>query len=191
MSRQKKSRKPGSMGDVDLIITRNRTESDVEGRLRKKLKKRKGLKTGQRHSEAAEKQHKSNAVKKDPRIGSKKKIPLIVEGKKKTSKQERRQSAAQELEMLENDAQLNVLLDRIENGEKLGAGLQSYVDEKLDRIEVLMNQLGLMDPEPEEDVFEEEIIPEKVETTSTGKGGASDDELLAQFEGLNLDDYKE
>ncbi|MGR5457167.1 Der GTPase-activating protein YihI, partial [Vibrio alfacsensis] len=81
-----------------------------------------------------------SAAKLDPRLGSKKKIPLIVDDKKKPSKQERRLSAEQELEMLENDAQLNVLLDRIESGENLGAGLQKYVDEKLDRIEVLMNR---------------------------------------------------
>ncbi len=60
---------------------------------------------------------------------------------------------AQELEKLEQDPQLNVLLDRIENGEKLGAGLQNYVDEKLDRIEVLMDKLGLLSDEdtPEDD----------------------------------------
>ncbi|MBO0246648.1 GTPase-activating protein, partial [Vibrio sp. Vb0592] len=79
----------------------------------------------------------------DPRLGSKKKIPLIVEPAKKLTKQERRLSAEQELEMLENDAKLNVLLDRIESGENLGRGLQQYVDEKLDRIEQLMSQLGL------------------------------------------------
>lgn len=54
MSRHKKSRKPGSTGDMDLIVTRNRSQADVEGRLRKKEKKRKGLKTGSRHSEGGE-----------------------------------------------------------------------------------------------------------------------------------------
>lgn len=68
---------------------------------------------------------------------------------KKLNKQERKLAAEQELAMLEKDAQLNVLLDRLDNGEKLGIGLQKYVDEKLDRIEVLMEQLGLLDDEPE------------------------------------------
>ena len=45
--------------------------------------------------------------------------------------------------MLENDAQLNILLDRHDNGENLSAGLQKYVDEKLARIEVLMKQLSI------------------------------------------------
>ena len=57
--------------------------------------------------------------------------------------------------MLENDPQLNTLLDRLENGENLGAGLQKFVDEKLDRIEYLMGRLGLLEPEDDEEFFEE------------------------------------
>ncbi|MDF5425313.1 Der GTPase-activating protein YihI, partial [Vibrio parahaemolyticus] len=115
----------------------------------------------------------------DPRLGSKKKIPLIVEPAKKMTKQERRLSAEQELEMLENDAQLNVLLDRIEAGENLGTGLQKFVDEKLDRIEKLMDQLGLLEPEEEEDF-----------TAPAEKSTRNDDDLLADFDDINFDDYK-
>ncbi|MCF4176701.1 Der GTPase-activating protein YihI [Vibrio sp. McD22-P3] len=186
MSRKKKSRKPGANPEP-VIVTRNRTESDVEGRLRKRLKKRKGQKSGSRHSEGSKTKQAGSAAKLDPRLGSKKKIPLIVDDKKKPSKQERRLSAEQELEMLENDAQLNVLLDRIESGENLGAGLQKYVDEKLDRIEVLMNRLGLMEPETE-DEFESSIAEEPRQT----KGKASSDaDLLSQFEELDIDQFKD
>ena len=193
MSRNKKSRKAGSTGDVDLIVTRNRTGSDVEGRLRKRLKKRKGLKTGSRHSDALDGTQTTGGQKRDPRLGSKKKIPLIVEAKKKLSKQERKLSAEKELLMLESDAQLNVLLDRLENGEKLGVGLQKYVDEKLDRIEILMNQLGLLEPEDDESEIEEPEIEEQIEPVNVKakkKAAASDDELLSQFEDLDLDDFK-
>ncbi|AXT69561.1 Der GTPase-activating protein YihI [Vibrio sp. dhg] len=179
MSRSKKSRKPGAAGAPDIIVTRNRTESDVEGRLRKRAKKRKGLKTGNRNSDANEQKQRAAAQNRDPRLGSKKKIPLIVEPAKKMTKQERRMSAEQELEMLENDAQLNVLLDRIEAGENLGTGLQKYVDEKLDRIEKLMDQLGLLEPEEEEDF-----------TAPAAKGSRNDDDLLADFDDINFDDYK-
>ncbi|ALR16806.1 Der GTPase-activating protein YihI [Vibrio natriegens] len=179
MSRSKKSRKPGAAGAPDIIVTRNRTESDVEGRLRKRAKKRKGLKTGNRNSDANEQKQRAAAQNRDPRLGSKKKIPLIVEPAKKMTKQERRLSAVQELEMLENDAQLNVLLDRIEAGENLGTGLQKYVDEKLDRIEKLMDQLGLLEPEEEEDF-----------TAPAAKGSRNDDDLLADFDDINFDDYK-
>ncbi|WP_319535916.1 Der GTPase-activating protein YihI [uncultured Vibrio sp.] len=178
MSRSKKSRKPGAAGAPDIIVTRNRTESDVEGRLRKRAKKRKGLKTGNRNSDANEQKQHAAAQNRDPRLGSKKKIPLIVEPAKKMTKQERRLSAEQELDMLENDAQLNVLLDRIEAGENLGTGLQKYVDEKLDRIEKLMDQLGLL--EPEEEDF----------TAPAAKGSRNDDDLLADFDDINFDDYK-
>lgn len=191
MSRNKRSRQPGSSGEVEVIVTRNRSEADVEGRLRKRVKKRKGLKTGTRNTDSDEKKQRTAAQQRDPRLGSKKKIPLIVDSQKKPNKQERRLSAAKELETLENDAQLNVLLDRVENGEKLGAGLQSYVDEKLDRIEILMNQLGLMEPEEElEDEDEsEEIVIEPV-LSKKKKSASSDEELLSQFEGLNLNDFK-
>ncbi|WP_447469290.1 Der GTPase-activating protein YihI [Vibrio harveyi] len=180
MSRKKKSRKPGASGAPEFVVTRNRTESDVEGRLRKRAKKRKGLKTGSRNSDAEEQKKQAAAQKRDPRLGSKKKIPLIVEPAKKQTKQERRLSAEQELEMLENDAQLNVLLDRIEAGENLGTGLQKYVDEKLDRIEKLMDQLGLLEPEEDDEDF----------TAPAVKGARNDDDLLADFDDINFDDYK-
>ncbi len=188
MSRHKKSRKPGSTGDVDLIVTRNRTVSDVEGRLRKKQKKRKGLKTGNRNSEAMENNQKAMSQKRDPRLGSKKKIPLIVPENKKQTRQERFQSAEQELDQLENDAQLHVLLSRIENGEKLGAGLQAYVDERLDRIEVLMKQLGLLEEIEQEEVTQEEVP--QPEAGADKKHLSSDEALLFAFENLDLDDFK-
>jgi ribosome assembly protein YihI (activator of Der GTPase) len=172
MSRTKKSRKPGASGAPEIIVIRNRSESDVEGRLRKKHKKRKGLKSGSRHSEGTQANSAGNSQKRDPRLGSKKKIPLIIEPVKKPTKQE--------LEMLENDAQLMVLLDRIDAGESLGKGLQQYVDEKLDRIEVLMNQLGLMEPVGEEQ-------DEQVDEPAKAK---TDDDLLSQFEDMDLDNLK-
>ncbi|MEF1174342.1 Der GTPase-activating protein YihI [Vibrio sinaloensis] len=170
------------MVNGDVVVVRNRTQSDVEGRLRKKDKKRKGLKTGGRNSEAKANKQQTAGQKRDPRLGSKKKIPLVVELQKKQSKADRRLSAEQELAMLENDAQLNVLLDRIEEGESLGSGLQKYVDEKLARIEVLMKQLGIYD----EDESEQEEHTEQTLSRELG----SDDDLLSQFEDLDLDQFK-
>ncbi|CAV17147.1 Der GTPase-activating protein YihI [Vibrio atlanticus] len=184
MGRSKKSRKPGALGAPEPMVTRNRSESDVEGRERKRVKKRKGLKSGSRHSDGSEAKQRKAALARDPRLGSKKKIPLIVEPAKKLTKQERKLSNEQELEMLENDAQLNTLLDRIENGENLGAGLQKFVDEKLDRIEHLMGRLGLLEPEDdEEEIFEEAPVASK-------KKASSDEDLLSQFEDFDLDSFK-
>ncbi|MDA9557906.1 Der GTPase-activating protein YihI [Vibrio sp.] len=184
MSRSKKARSGDNLG---VIVVRNRTQSDVEGRLRKKDKKRKGLDSGNRHSDTSESKKNTANQRRDPRLGSKKKIPLIVEAPKKLNKQERRVTAEKELEMLENDAQLMVLLTRIENGEKLGAGLQQYVDQKLDRMEALMKQLGLYEEEAVV-VEQEEVQVKKPKPTKVKP--ATDDDLLSQFEDLNMDDFK-
>ncbi|MGR5253525.1 Der GTPase-activating protein YihI [Vibrio astriarenae] len=186
MSRTKKAR---SGGNLDVIVVRNRTQSDVEGRERKRLKKRKGLKTGNRNSDAKSEKAQTQGQQRDPRLGSKKKIPLIVEAPKKKSKAERRVSAEQELAAIENDAQFLVLLDRLENGEKLGAGLQKYVDQKMDRMEVLMKQLGIYEEDQEEEDFEEEAdVVEQPKKAS--KRPATDEDLLSQFEDLDLNDFK-
>jgi ribosome assembly protein YihI (activator of Der GTPase) len=57
-----------------------------------------------------------------------------------------------ELDLLENDERLDALLERLEEGETLTAEEQSWVDAKLDRIDELMQQLGLSyDDEDEEE----------------------------------------
>ncbi|RSD32163.1 Der GTPase-activating protein YihI [Vibrio pectenicida] len=184
MSRNKKIK---SGGNGDLVVVRNRTQADVEGRLRKKDKKRKGLKTGNRNVEGKDQKHQAEGQMRDPRLGSKKKIPLVVEAEKKTTKAERRRSAEKELDLLESDAQLNVLLDRLDNGESLGAGLQKYVDEKLARIEVLMKQLGIYQETEDELVIADDAAPTE---KKTAKKYSSDDELLSQFEDLDLNQFK-
>lgn len=192
MSRSKKSRKPGSLGAEEIIITRNRTESDVEGRIRKRLKNRKGLKSGNRHSMGMKDEQHEAQGRKDPRHGSKKKVPLIVNTKKPT-KADRRILAEEELEQIQNDAQLNILIDRLDNGEKLGAGLQSYVDKKLDRLEILMKQLGLdSDIEEDEDDWVEDEVPAveaKTKKKPTRKN-LDDEDLLEQFESFDLKDFQ-
>jgi len=176
MSHKKKSR---ATGYSDVIIVRQRSEADQLGRDLKKQKKQKGLKSGNRHSDETEGNKLFRSKAPDPRIGSKKKIPLIVEAPKKLSKQERREKAENELAILENDTQFNVLLDRLEQGEKLGEGLQNYVDEKLNRIEKLMKQLGLYEDE-EDDV-------ERIERPKKRKESIhSEDDLLAKFEKMDI-----
>ncbi|AMG30702.1 GTPase-activating protein [Grimontia hollisae] len=178
MTRKKKARKVGSEGPAQYK-EKALSKEDIAALARKRKNKHKGLKAGSRHSEGKTAQQRQAQAQRDPRLGSKKPVPLVVEAKphpkSAEGKKARRLSAEQELEMLENDAQLNVLLDRIENGESLGAGLQQYVDEKLDRIEVLMKQLGLLDEdEPEEEA------PKK----NKRRG---DDDLLAEFENLKFE----
>lgn len=49
----------------------------------------------------------------------------------------------EELTLLENDARLDSLLDLLDEGKTLSAEDQSYVDQTLDRIDVLMEMLGI------------------------------------------------
>ncbi|MFG0903865.1 Der GTPase-activating protein YihI [Photobacterium damselae] len=178
MTRKKKGRKPGSEGPA---VYREKSVSQLEKEAveRKKDRKRKGLKAGSRHSSTVVTKQKSGNKPKDPRLGSKKPIPLIVEAQKPMTKKERRLSAQQELEMLENDPQLITLLDRLDAGEKLGSGLQKQVDQKLDRIEQLMKQLGLLD-ETEEEMMDDELPMTRAH---------SDDDLLDQFEKMDFDSF--
>ncbi|MCX2958854.1 MAG: GTPase-activating protein, partial [Serratia symbiotica] len=54
-----------------------------------------------------------------------------------------RLSPAEELAKLENDERLDALLDRLDGRDTLNAEEQAYVDQMLDRIDVLMDQLGI------------------------------------------------
>ena len=60
-----------------------------------------------------------------------------------------------ELDLLENDERLDALLERLEEGKTLNAEEQSWVDAKLDRIDELMQKLGLSYDDEEEEEEEE------------------------------------
>ncbi len=157
-----------------------RYELDAQARLDKKKKKHKGLNSGSRHNIALENQKTKQNNERDPRIGSKKKIPLMVEFVNKPEKgktippmkkiiEEKtiKISPEIELEQLENNECLHQLLDDIENGKKLSKEDQKFVDDSLDRIDELMTELGISD--------DEEL---------------SDNDLLRQFETANLNHFK-
>lgn len=183
MTRKKKARKVGSEGPAQYN-QRSLKKEDLAALARKRSARSKGLKAGSRHSDANQQQQVQIKKEQDPRLGSKKSIPLVVESmphpKSAVAKKARKINAKQELELLENDAQLNALLDRLDNGEKLGSGLQSYVDEKLDKIEMLMQQLGLLDDQDEEPL-------ELTDGHKSKNKKRSDDDLLNEFESFKFD----
>ncbi|STO64618.1 GTPase activator [Haemophilus parahaemolyticus] len=72
-----------------------------------------------------------------------------------------------ELEQLENNECLHQLLDELDAGKVLSAEDQKFVDECLDRIDELMEILGIQDEEMDEG-----------------------DALLRQFETINLNQFK-
>ena len=176
MSAKQPTRKP----------TGKRKESDAsaqEGRERKRAAKRKGLKAGSRQQ--AEQSHNSgNKQPKDPRIGSRKPIVLVLDEKKAKSvaakplkEKKLVMTPEQELAAIENDDRLNDLLDRLDNGETLEAAEQAWVDQRVDRYQELMDELGIIDTDEDEDedgVFDEADFDEPTQP-------ASEEELWERF----------
>ncbi|SUC16177.1 Der GTPase-activating protein YihI [Proteus vulgaris] len=145
---------------------KSREELNAEGRERKRQKKHRGNPAGNRQQEAENKQQAKNTAPKDPRIGSKKPIPLIVGDAPKVAKKKPapakvepvRLTPEQELDLLENDARLDELLSRLENGEKLNAEEQAYTEKALDRIDELMVELGIEFEDDDDEEKTEDIM---------------------------------
>lgn len=136
-----------------------RYELDSKAREEKKKRKHKGLVSGSRHSLVENKQNNQPKEIKDPKIGSKKKIPLIIEFVNKPEKAQtippmkavKKSDPMQELESLENNEILNELLDALDEGKAISKADQQFVDECLNRIAELMKELGIADEEEDED----------------------------------------
>ncbi|WP_421329158.1 Der GTPase-activating protein YihI [Aeromonas veronii] len=152
MSAKQPTRKP----------TGKRKESDVsaqEGRERKRAAKRKGLKAGSRQQVEQPKNKSGNSQSKDPRIGSRKPVVLVVDDKQKmkpaapkaVKEKKLVMTPEQELASIENDDRLNDLLDRLDAGETLEAAEQAWVDQRVDRYQELMDELGIIDNDDDED----------------------------------------
>ncbi|MEG9498334.1 Der GTPase-activating protein YihI [Mannheimia indoligenes] len=157
-----------------------RYELDAQAREEKRKRKHKGLPTGSRNADPAEQKKVVEKEVKDPRIGSRKKVPLMVEfvnqpEKGRTIKPVPLEpvkptlSPEQELEQLENNECLNQLLDDLEAGKTLSLEDQKFMNECLDRIDELMTELGIE--------FEDE-------------DGDNGDALLRQFETMDINKFR-
>lgn len=175
MSAKQPTRKP----------TGKRKESDAsaqEGRERKRAAKRKGLKAGSRQQvEQAGKKSGSKQAK-DPRIGSRKPVALIVDEKsskpvapKAVKEKKLVMTPEQELASIENDDRLNDLLDRLDAGETLDAAEQAWVDQRVDRYQALMDELGIIDTDEDEDGDFDDVEYEE------SSEPASEEELWERF----------
>ncbi len=141
---------------------KSREELNQEARDRKRQKKHRGHAAGSRTSGGdAVSAGKGRSQQQDPRIGSKKPIPLGVTESTPAVKQHKPKSEKPmlspqaELDLLENDERLDALLERLEEGGTLNAEEQAWVDAKLDRIDALMQQLGLSYDDDEDEEEEE------------------------------------
>ena len=146
---------------------KSREELNQEARDRKRQKKHRGHAAGSRATGGdTASAGKKQGQQQDPRIGSNKPIPLGVTENAPAIKQHKPKSEKPmlspqaELELLENDERLDALLERLEEGGTLNAEEQSWVDAKLDRIDELMQQLGLSydDEDEEEEERQEDMM---------------------------------
>lgn len=163
-ARTPQDKKPGAR-----VKRKSREEIDQEARARKRDKKHSGNSSGSRANPAATSQKSSDSKPaKDPRIGSKKPVALgadVAASKPvkpakaaKPVEKKPRLTPEEELAQLENDERLDALLDRLENGESLSAEEQAWLDQSLDRIDVLMEQLGItLDDDADDEQAEEDM----------------------------------
>lgn len=133
------------------VRRKSRAEIDSEARERKRRNKRSGHAPGSRTSGKGLSQGSQNNTKdQDPRIGSKTPIqlgPVVSEPVTRPVKVKAEKPAVltpeAELMLLENDERLDGLLERLEEGETLSKSDQDWVNTTLDRIDTLMEQLGI------------------------------------------------
>ncbi|MBV2130388.1 Der GTPase-activating protein YihI [Arsukibacterium indicum] len=155
MTRQKKSRSAGNNGQRHMPATEARKLRQPKEETKKKGA---GKKSGSRNAivEHKAEQQAGHSGPKDPRTGSKKPIALVAEPPvapqikpdllpkaRLTKATVPGLSAAEELAMIENDAQLQQLLERVENNEVLTGKEAKYFNTKTARLEQLLEQLGL------------------------------------------------
>lgn len=172
MSRTKKSR---TAGNSDAKFTGNRKETSSQAqasRERKRKEKLKGNKAGARNAIQSKQTQKQNAkqAQNEQRIGSQKAVPLIIAEKqpepviKQTLKPQVKViksaqpvalSAEKELALIENDQRLNDLLEQLDNDQEISQVDQSWVDKQMQRHQQLMQQLGWLDDDGEEDLLQQ------------------------------------
>ncbi|MBP6121603.1 MULTISPECIES: Der GTPase-activating protein YihI [Providencia] len=142
-------------------------ELNAEGRERKRDTKHRGHKSGSRYQDKSSNgQNNGQNNVADPRLGSKKPVPLILDENqiqaqpvsKKQPTVKEKLTPERELELLESDDRLDALLARLEDGETITAKEQEYIDTCLDRIDELMKQLGIEFSDEDESEEEDEKL---------------------------------
>lgn len=203
MTRKRKERSGGPLAIAKSDRAKRETNTQaVEARKQKRLKKRKGLASGNKVAEAEVGQKRTSVPRKsgDPRVGSKTPIKLVTSltpvaqpaiVKVRQPKADVKPVAPvltfeQELDKLESDARLNGLLLRLDNNEVLNGDDQDYVDERIERHAFLLEELGYAEDEFEEDYDEEEwdeamMAELDAKSLQTNNQKLSEDELYERF----------
>ena len=164
MTRQKKTRSAGPNGLRHLSAEDARKTREPKEETKKKGA---GLKSGSRNSEAkVTAVQNTDSAKKDKRLGSKKPVALtpvdIVTTEQVKAAPQPKASLSkakpveltpeQELALIESDIYLQQLLERVENDEILTGKDAKYFNAKTARLEQLLDQLGLVEDEPADEL---------------------------------------
>lgn len=168
MARVKKSRKVGQIGIPKESWAPKKPRQSQAG----KTKKHKGNASGTRNSEVQTgAQSTGQNQNSDPRIGSKKPVPLLPKDKESNaeSKKPRFFSPADELKSIEDDVKLATLLDQLDEGKPISKEQQAYVDATLARHKILCDLLGINNGEDEQKTSDEDDPFERFESIDINK----------------------
>ncbi len=173
MTRQKKSRNVGNNGQRHLPASEVRKTREPKEESKKKGA---GLKSGSRNSQPQLKTpDNAGNAKKDPRLGSKKPIPLLEtpvvtqahtqvdpklqpKAQLKTAKPERL-TLEQELAAIEADERLQALLEQVEQDQVLSGKDAKYFNRQTARLTELLQLLGLDDTSDHDNAQDTEEDP--------------------------------
>lgn len=174
MPRKKKSRKIGLIG-APLPPKAQRKPKPTSNQ--KKTRTTLGKPSGTRNNpEQTSNQVLQSKGSKDPRIGSKKPVALIVEDKTaKTQAKPKHFSPAKELESIEQDERFHALLDKSDTEQSLTREEQAYVNKLTTRHKELCTLLGVTE---DETVDNDEIEDKPLE------------DLYTQFESIDINKFK-
>ena len=191
MSRNKKSRKPGT-GSIGIL--KDDKKKLVEPKPRR-AKKSNGNEAGNRQKEATPKlsNNPNSAKNKDPRIGNKTPIdlgkPVAAQVKAKPAKKvqdkspiaairmvETSESLADQLSRIEQDPRLLEILEKQDNEQELSAEDVSYFNTLMEQHEKISQELGLDD--------------EEEEIATAPKKSDSEDDLWDKFDNSDLSKFE-
>lgn len=179
MAKRKKSRKVGLIG----VRKENWPERPPKREKTPNSSTSKGNKSGTRQQEGQVVQQQTTKVKVDPKIGSKKPIDLNAYKPgakkkdvttKKASKPVKYKTPQEELDAIENNAELEALLDKQTTSE-LSASEMAFVEKMTSRYQDLCALMGI-----EVDNSDDEIHQT-----------AEEDDPFAKLDAIKLDDYKD
>ncbi len=165
MSSMPKPRKPGAAGKPVASKGGKKKESQEQAqasREQKRLARRKGLKAGSRQQSETAAAGPTGKASRDPRLGSKKPVELLVATQpvkapvarpaaKAKPEDKSRERLEQELVAIENDERLERLVDRLDEGQPVSDADQAWLDERLARHQALLAELGISDDDEEGD----------------------------------------